>query len=529
MSVRPALGALMIRVIACITQEHNPWLLLLAALICAVTSASAFLMLDRANARSRSLGQIWAVCAGLTAGLGVWATHFVAMTAYDVGLHLSFAPGPLFGSLAISLLVQTAAVFAAYRARDIRLKVLAGVVSGAGIITMHYVGMTGLLASALMQWDAVLVGASVFMALAFSAVAMAIFFASAHRLRALHAGVVLLIAICALHFTAMGALTLVPVGATAAPAGIAQSMLGVIVGFAALLLLIAALAAALADFYLSDRQRHENIRLRDTVAARTAELERLAQEQVELAATAAAANEAKTQFLANMSHELRTPLNAIIGFGELIKEDAADAQTGEDAQRIISAARHLLSLINDILDLSKVDAGRVDLEQVDFDAATLARETADTLRPLAAKNGVDLQLSIAADIGRGMSDAFKLKQCLLNLGSNAVKFAPDGQVKLSARRETRTGRDWLVFEVSDTGVGMTEEQIARLFQAFSQADPSVTRRFGGTGLGLVITKGLAQLMGGDVTVVSAPNAGSTFTLGVPADLSANSDAYRAAA
>jgi signal transduction histidine kinase len=512
----------MLRVISCITQEHNLWLLTLAALICAVTSVSAFLMLERAEARRENIGKLWSIAAGLTAGLGVWATHFVAMTAYDVGIPLSFSLLPLFGSLGISFAAQTGALWLAHRAPDLRLKILAGVISGGGIIAMHYVGMLGLLAAALRQWDGELVGASVFLAMVLASLAIASFFVVTNRYRALIAGSVLLLAICGLHFTAMGALTLTPLGAAGAPSGLSQSMLGVTVGFAALIVLIAALGAALADMYLSDRQRLENIRLRDTVAARTAELETLAREQAELTAKAEAASEAKTQFLANMSHELRTPLNAIIGYGEIIQEDviSENPQTAEDAQRIVAAANHLLGIITDILDLSKIDAGRVELENIEFTALDTVREVLSTLMPAARSGGVKLRAVVPRDLGGGVSDAFKIKQCLLNLVSNAVKFSPDGEVVLYARRKSHSGRDWLIFDVVDTGVGMTPEQIARLFQAFSQADSTVTRRFGGTGLGLTITQRFARLMGGDVTVKSAPGKGSTFTFVVPAELQA---------
>ena len=512
----------MLRVISCITQEHNLWLLLMAALICAVTSVSAFLMLGRAQARGDTLGKFWSIAAGLTAGLGVWATHFVAMTAYNVGLPLSFALLPLFGSLAISLCAQTATVWLAYSAKSLRLKLIAGVLSGAGIIAMHYVGMLGLMAAALRQWNPDLIGASVFMAMIFAATAVGVFFTSTHKLRALFAGGILVVAICSLHFTAMGALTLTPLGNAEQPAGLSQSMLGVVVGFAALIVLITALAAALADMYLSDRQRLENIRLRDTVAERTAELEKLAHEQALLTAKAESASDAKSQFLANMSHELRTPLNAIIGYGEMISEDYAEQnpQTAEDAQRIISAANHLLGLITDVLDLSKIDAGHVELETIEYQALDTVREVLDTLMPVAAGKDTKLRAVVSRDLGGGVGDAFKIKQCLINLAANAVKFSPGGEVVLYARRKLFEGQAWFVFDVVDNGVGMTPTQVSRLFQAFVQADASVTRRFGGTGLGLAITQRFARAMGGDVTVKSAEGKGSTFTLCVPAGVAA---------
>jgi signal transduction histidine kinase len=496
----------MLRVIACITQEHNPWLFGLAALLCAITSISAFLMLSRAGARSVMLGRVWATAAGVTAGLGVWATHFVAMTAYDVGVPLAFAPGPLFGSLILSLLVQTGAFWIAHKLSGARALACAGALSGIGVIIMHYVGMTGVEAAALLRWNAGLVIASAVLSVLFGAAAFATFGALNGKWRAAYAGGVLVLAICALHFTGMSALTMTPFGA--APEGIPQAMLGVIVGFGALLCLIAGLAAAMADIYISDRRRLENLRLRDMVAERTAEL---------AAATehAEAANQAKSQFLANMSHELRTPLNAIIGYGEIIAEEADDL-VQRDAQRIVSAGQHLLALINDILDLSKIDAGRVELEHLPYDPAALAHDVIDTIRPIAREATLDVRL--ADDLGGGVIDALKLKQCLLNLVSNAVKFAQGGNVTLSVWREHAPDGDALVFAVRDTGIGMNETQIARLFQPFIQADASTTRQFGGTGLGLAITQRYVRMMGGVVTVESAPGKGSTFTLRVPAVL-----------
>jgi len=507
----------MLRVIACVTQEHNLWLLVLAALICAITSTSAFLMLGRSAERAATMARIWAIAAGVTAGLGVWATHFVAMTAYDVGVPLSFELGSLFGSLAISLLMQTAAFWLVHHVKRPHAWGFAGAISGIGIISMHYVGTAGIEAAALMRWDAGLVAASIVMSILFAAAAFVTFYALSGKWRALQAGVVMVVAICALHFTAMSAVTLIPFGAGADADGLSQSMLGVVVGFGALLCLITALAATAADIYLSDRQRLENQRLREQVAARTAELLRLAEDQMALTERAEAANTAKSQFLANMSHELRTPLNAILGYGEMISEDAADETSRKDAERIMAAGRHLLSLINDILDLSKIDAGRVDLETASFDPAALAQDTIETVRPLTKERQVRLHLDLG-QLGRAETDAFRIKQCLLNLLSNAIKFSQGGDVALRARRDRALGGDWLVFTVQDTGIGMSAEQMARLFQPFMQADASTTRQFGGTGLGLVISRNYAQLMGGDITVESTQGEGSTFTLRVPAVL-----------
>ena len=227
------------------------------------------------------------------------------------------------------------------------------------------------------------------------------------------------------------------------------------------------------------------------------------------------ANEAKSTFLASMSHEFRTPLNAIIGYAEMLEEEAADGgQEGllPDLGKIRSAGRHLLGVINDVLDLSKIEAGRTDLYLETFSVDTLLDEVAATVRPLAEGKGNRLEIRKDDGLGEMYSDLTKVRQTLLNLSGNALKFTEGGTVTISARRDG----DDVVFEVSDTGIGIAPEHMDRLFQPFSQAESSTARRFGGTGLGLVISRRFCEMLGGDVTVQSEPGVGSTFTVRLPA-------------
>ena len=242
------------------------------------------------------------------------------------------------------------------------------------------------------------------------------------------------------------------------------------------------------------------------------------------------ASQHKSQFLANMSHELRTPLNAIIGVSEMLREDAEAAkQDVEPLDRVLGAGRHLLALINDILDLSKIEAGRMELQLEDFALAPLIADVVKTIEPLAAGNANQVAANCDVAIGTLHADQMRLRQALLNLLSNANKFTDHGSLTIDARQEQEGGRDWVSIAVTDTGIGMTSEQMGRLFQEFSQADASTTRKYGGTGLGLAISKRFCQMMGGDIRVESEPGRGSTFTIRLPRIVEAPKEAVPAKA
>jgi len=255
----------------------------------------------------------------------------------------------------------------------------------------------------------------------------------------------------------------------------------------------------------------ENVRLFEEVQARTREVEEKGR-QLEIA------SKHKSQFLASMSHELRTPLNAIIGVTEMLREDAQDLKRADEFEpldRVLGAARHLLTLINDILDLSKIEAGRMELHLESFPLAPLIEDVAKTVEPMATKNANRIVINCPPDLGMIHADQTRFRQALLNLASNANKFTEKGTVTIAAQPQRLDGRDVITIAVTDTGIGMTEEQMGRLFQEFSQADTSTARKYGGTGLGLAISRHFCRLMGGDITVESKPAEGSTFTIRLP--------------
>jgi len=230
------------------------------------------------------------------------------------------------------------------------------------------------------------------------------------------------------------------------------------------------------------------------------------------------ANEAKSSFLANMSHELRTPLNAIIGIAELLLEEAeesGDEVPVESLRRIHGAGKHLLELINEVLDLSKIEAGRMEFHLQEFELATLLNEVVTTARPLAEAGNNRLTLNCAEALGTVHADPIRLRQVILNLLSNACKFTKDGAVDVTVRHTEMPGREGITISVKDSGIGIAPEQIDKLFEPFSQGDTSTAAEYGGTGLGLTISREFCRLMDGEIEVHSEPGTGSTFEVWLP--------------
>jgi signal transduction histidine kinase/DNA-binding response OmpR family regulator len=288
----------------------------------------------------------------------------------------------------------------------------------------------------------------------------------------------------------------------------------------------------LQDFY-NNLEAQVQARTRELVAERN-KLDQALKDLALARDQALEASRAKSTFLANMSHELRTPMNAIIGYSEMLQEEAQELGQEDlvpDLQKILAAGKHLLGLINDILDLSKIEAGKMDLYLETFDLTAMVQDVTTTIQPLIAKKSNRLELQLSDNLGAMRADLTKVRQGLFNLLSNASKFTENGVIILRVNRELtsapelgRNGQEtiapveWITFSVIDTGIGMTPDQLGRLFQAFSQADASTTRKFGGTGLGLAITRHFCRMMGGDVTVESTHGQGTTFTIRLPAEI-----------
>jgi signal transduction histidine kinase/DNA-binding response OmpR family regulator len=261
---------------------------------------------------------------------------------------------------------------------------------------------------------------------------------------------------------------------------------------------------------------HEH--LQELVALRTNELEKMLDELMVAKKNSEAANVTKSEFISNISHELRTPLNAIISYCELLREDAEAAGLNSyvsDLNKIHASGKHLLMLINDILDLSKIEAGKMDIYLEEFNVVNMIKDLENLIHPLLEKNKNSFEYEIDEHVDIMHTDLMKVRQCLLNLISNACKFTKEGKIILSVKPQISNDKSYLQFSVSDTGIGMTPEQLGELFKAFTQAESSTSRRFGGTGLGLYLTKQFAEMLGGGITVDSEYGKGSTFTLMLP--------------
>ncbi|MEC9345330.1 MAG: MHYT domain-containing protein [Pseudomonadota bacterium] len=499
----------MIRILDCVVEQHDLWLVGLAAVVCLLASHTA-LSLHRRGLTDSDHARYWTFAAALAMGTGVWATHFVAMLAYRVPWALGYDTLDTLLSALIAVVMSWGGLLLVRHGRH----TLGAVVCGSAIGCMHYMGMAGLTGPFTITWDALYVGLSVVFGIAFTVLAFNI----PRRVHGI-AGTICVVsfyalAVCSLHFTAMSAATMSYdlTGDSAGLPGIERQTLAIGIAAITILLLALGLIGAIADSYLADRNAMEAARLRLHIA----ELERTRAELSNALEAAAASSNAKSQFLATMSHELRTPLNAILGFSDIMVSGLFGPlgnPTYEGyAADIRNSGRHLLNMINDILDFSKIEAGRMELNEDETDLGDVMREAVRLVRGQADEAQIQLRTDLDAEVPPILADHRRLKQIALNLLSNAIKFTrAGGTVTASVGMDAE--QVWM--RITDTGIGMKAEHIPLAMEAFGQVEGSHSREFGGTGLGLPLCRSLAELHDGTLTVESERNRGTVVTVFLP--------------
>lgn len=612
----------MIRLYECLRHEHDWRLVCIAALICLISAFAAGLTLDRIKTRSGAPAWVWVVATSAIVGFGIWATHFVAMLAYEPSVGFAFDQTQTLLSLLIIIGMGIPAFTMIGRLKHMAATLGGAALLGLGISAMHYTGMYGLLPKGFMRWDPVYIGISIACGVVFTIAAVFVNQRFNSLKGRIGSALLLTLAICLDHFFGMSALTLIPLPeGVSAGSGLSPVLLGGFIGAGAFILLQGVILAALLDAYLvrkrqSQRRSAEELRsllssvgtlarigawslqadtkaldwteevralhrlsdsepitlddaasffdgearkqFQDGIAAalegkggfdlelqatlrkghtlwvrvvceplteqgRVTRLvgayqdvtrHRIERETLTVALTEAdRVSQVKTEFLANMSHELRTPLNGILGMADLLQRTDLDERQDRFAQTITTSGNSLLSLINDILDMSRLEAGLMELDETVFDIDALLTDAINAVMGIALQKGLSVSYELrGVDSGLFLGDTQRLRQVLVNLLGNALKFTEKGLTKIIV---TPTHSGQLCFNVVDSGPGIPNDKLETIFQRFTQADGSVTRRHGGTGLGLAISQDLTKLMGGTIGVKSVLGKGSNFWFAVP--------------
>jgi signal transduction histidine kinase/CheY-like chemotaxis protein len=518
-----------------VASWYDPSLVLLSVAVSIAASFTSLSLADRLQ-NSQGRGRVaWLLGAAASMGGGIWAMHFVAMLAFHLDAPVEYHVGLTVLSMAVAVaVVGIGFAIVTYKGVGFKQLLAGGLFMGLGVATMHYIGMAAMQMAVHISYDPTLFVLSIVIAVVASIAALWLSFNTPSIAKKLGAAVVMGAAVCGMHYTGMAAASYEAMAhaAHSEVPGMSPALLALAIGVTTFGVLFIGIGSAIVDQRFATKAREANARLMAEVAERAraqdelkaahGNLERTVEERTRdlraALAAAEAANEAKSLFVASMSHELRTPLNAIIGYSEMLMEDAEAEDRHEqtvDLERITAAGRHLLRLINDVLDLSRIEAGRLELQIETFSIDAIVSEVAATCEPLVAKNGNRMIVRRPELLGEMQGDATKLRQCALNLLSNAAKFTENGEVSFEARREATEQGEELVLVVRDNGIGIAQEHLSRLFHNFSQADSSIGGKYGGAGLGLSLSQRLCRLMGGRIAVESEAGVGSTFTIRVP--------------
>jgi signal transduction histidine kinase len=503
-----------------VASHHDSYLAVLSYVVAALASYTALEMTERLRqsaGRSRSL---WHAGAALVFGGGIWSMHFIAMLAYRSPLPQSYAPGLTIFSGLIAIAVAWVGLKVFEREVTAARLTVAGTLIGLGVVAMHYTGMMAIRVAGRIYYRPGIFLVSVVIALAAAIVALWLAYRLRFAWQRVIAAFVMAVAICGMHYAGMAGTVLVADPTVLAPeSGIGANALAFAVAAGVVVIISLGLLCATVDRHLEGRAQQEAARLRlvnesleTRVAERTSELTAAITDLEAANRRTEAASQAKTIFLATISHEIRTPLNGMLGMVQAMVADDPPERQRARLEIARQCGETLLATLNDVLDLSKIEAGRLELEEIDFDLEDLARGPHTTFTELADKKGLSFNLRVHADArGTYRGDATRVRQILHNLISNAIKFTDVGEVAVDLSWTDHA----LHLEVSDTGIGIEAESMSALFEKFTQADPSVTRRFGGTGLGLSICRDLAHLMKGTISAESSLGCGTTFRVILP--------------
>ncbi|WP_431204587.1 MHYT domain-containing protein [Bradyrhizobium betae] len=499
----------MIAVYSCLTQQHDLKLVALAGLICLVSTSIGVDLLARGRRRSQSGFAKWVLLLGasLVCSTGIWATHFLSMLAYDIGLPIGFELFPTVVSIAVGIATNTfgfALVSGANRWWRIA---LSGLIIGGGVGLLHYEGMAGLILPGRVGWNTPLIVASICAGIICSVVAITLIARDRGLSSRLGAAVAFSMGVVSLHFTGMAAISITPDIMLEMANGFPHQAIAIAITVGVSAIAAAAMITSIFDQIVIRRGLQEADRLGkindDLTRARD---------------LAEAANQAKSVFLAMMSHEIRTPLTGLIGMIDLMAHTASAADRHNHIALARESAEHLLIVINDVLDFSQLEAGKLQTEVIDFDPARLVHSTTELFRAAATRKGLQLKTHTAPDLPPWLNgDPHRTRQILSNLLNNALKFTATGIVEVSATHRVRGDHTMqLHIDVTDSGVGIADDAMDRLFTPFEQADTSTSRRYGGSGLGLSICRKLCDLLKGDIGVAQRPaGAGSRFWFWVP--------------